>query len=159
MSSLHSKVEPASLEENENEGLGLEVKPVGPELTCVWGAAVSTENDREAGLASVTPALIARTSKVCAPELRFEYDLGEEHEAQVPVSILHSNVDPALLDEKLNEGLAFDVGPAGPESICVSGSPVSSVMLNDRVAGLGSVLPGPSVARTSKVCGPGARLE
>ena len=159
MSSLHSKIEPASLEENENEGLGFEVKPAGPELICVWGAAVSTENDREAGLASVTPALVARTSKVCAPEPRFEYDLGEVHESQVPVSILHSKVDPALLDEKVNEGLAFDVGPMGPESICVSGGPVSSVMLNDRVAGLGSVFPGVSVARTSKVCGPGARFE
>jgi hypothetical protein len=156
---LHSKVEPTSLEANENEGLGLEVKPAGPELICVCGAAASTENDREAGLASVTPALVARTSKVCAPEPRFEYDSGELHEAQVPVSILHSNVDPTLLDEKVNEGLAFDVGPMGPESICVSGGPVSSETLNDRVAGLGSVLPGVSVARTSKVCGPGARLE
>jgi hypothetical protein len=61
---LHSKVEPASLEENENEGLGFEVKPAGPESICVWGAAVSTENVRAAGLASVTPALVARTSKV-----------------------------------------------------------------------------------------------
>jgi hypothetical protein len=68
-------------------------------------------------------------------------------------------VDPALLDEKVNEGLAFDVGPEGPESICVSGGPVSSVMVNDRVAGLGSLLPAVSVAWTSSVCGPGARLK
>jgi translation elongation factor TU len=47
------------------------------------------------------------------------------------------------------------VTPAGPESIVVSGAIVSTV--NVRVAGVASVFPAASVARTANVCEPCAR--
>jgi hypothetical protein len=46
------------------------------------------------------------------------------------------------------------VVPSGPESMVVSGSVVSMVQV--RVAGMGSVFPARSVARTSKVWVPSA---
>ena len=45
--------------------------------------------------------------------------------------------------------------PDGPASIVVSGGVVSTVQV--RLAGLGSVLPAGSVARTVNVCEPSAR--
>ena len=49
------------------------------------------------------------------------------------------------------------VGPDGPESIVVSGGVVSTV--NERLAGVGSVLLAGSVARTSNVCPPSESAE
>ena len=49
-------------------------------------------------------------------------------------------------------GVGSLVGPEGPASICVCGAVVSTVKL--REAGVGSVLPAESVARTSKVWEP-----
>jgi hypothetical protein len=74
--------------------------------------------------------------------------------AYVPVaapgpSSLHSNVDPVSELEKPKDGDALFVVPLGPESIVVCGAAVSTV--NDRVAGVGSTLPAPSVARTQNV--------
>ena len=46
--------------------------------------------------------------------------------------------------------------PVGPESIVVSGATVSTVKV--RVAGVASTLPAASLARTSNVCAPCARL-
>ncbi len=64
-SSLHSNVEPAFVEENVNDGDALVVMPVGPVLIVVSGAAVSTVNDRVAGVASTLPAAsVARTENV-----------------------------------------------------------------------------------------------
>ena len=64
-SSLHSKVEPASVEVNANDGEATFVEPVGPVVIAVSGAAVSTVKDRVAGLASTLPAAsVARTENV-----------------------------------------------------------------------------------------------
>jgi hypothetical protein len=65
---------------------------------------------------------------------------------------LHSNVEPAFVDENVNEGEAPLVVPLGPELIEVSGAAVSTV--NDRVAGVASTLPAASVARTETVYAP-----
>jgi hypothetical protein len=51
-------------------------------------------------------------------------------------------------------GVESLVSPAGPESIVVSGALVSIVQ--ERLAGEASVLSAASIARTSKVCRPGA---
>ncbi len=64
-SSLHSKVELASVLVKPNDGEVWLVVPVGPELIVVSGAAVSTVNARVAGVASTLPAAsVARTENV-----------------------------------------------------------------------------------------------
>ena len=60
----------------------------------------------------------------------------------------------ASLEEKVNSGVVSFVGSDGPESIVVSGGPVSTMI--DRLAGEASVLAAGSVARTSNVWGPSA---
>ena len=59
------------------------------------------------------------------------------------MSSLHSKVEPDLDDVKVNDG--------GPPVIVVSGATVSTV--NESVAGVGSVPPGP-IARTENVYAP-----
>ncbi len=69
-------------------------------------------------------------------------------------SSLHSNVEPAFVEVKANDGDATFVGPVGPDVIDVSGAAVSTV--NDRVAAVASRLPAASVARTENVYAPSA---
>jgi hypothetical protein len=64
VSSRHSNEAPGSLDENVNRGLSLVVEPTGPESSVVTGPTVSTVNRRDAGVASVPPALVARTQNV-----------------------------------------------------------------------------------------------
>ena len=67
-SSLHSKVEPASVELNEMLALVEATVPVGPEPIVVSGATVSTVQVRVASVGSTLPAAsVARTRKVCDP--------------------------------------------------------------------------------------------
>ena len=77
---------------------------------------------------------------------------GSEHEANAAESTRHWNVDPGSLESNPNVGVGSLVRPVGPESKVVSGRCVSTSKL--RVAGLGSAVPPPSTARTSKVCPP-----
>ena len=64
-SSLHSNVEPDSLEENVKVALVELVVPEGPESIVVWGAVVSTVQVLVAGVWSVFPTLsVARTENV-----------------------------------------------------------------------------------------------
>src|SRR5207249_934803 len=68
LSRLHWKVDPASVEENSNCGVGLAIRPLGPVLIAVSGGPVSTVNDAWAGLASTFPAgSLARTLKLWGP--------------------------------------------------------------------------------------------
>jgi len=79
LSSLHSKVLPASEEEKVNVALLDFIVPEGPESIVVSGAVVScggggtsTVKVLEAGMASVFPAAsLALTEKVCDPLERF----------------------------------------------------------------------------------------
>ena len=61
----HSKVEPASVEVNVKLGLAV-VRPVGPPVMKVSGAASSTVKLRTAGVESCweSPVFVERTSKV-----------------------------------------------------------------------------------------------
>ena len=101
-------------------------------------------------------ASVARTSKVCEVLVRLVYALGEVHEPQEPASIRHSYVEPD--SEEVNPKLpsATVTVPDGPEEIDVSGGVVSggggTLTVQVREAGLPSVLPAASLARTSKVC-------
>ena len=69
--------------------------------------------------------------------------------AGVPVSSEHSKLEPDSEEWNSKVGVGSLVVPVGPASIVVSGGVVSTV--KERVAGLGSVLAAPSVARTRKV--------
>ena len=79
LSSLHSKVLPASEEEKANVALFCFMVPEGPESMVVSGGVVScggggtfTVKVLEAGVASTLPApSFALTSKVCGPLGRF----------------------------------------------------------------------------------------
>ena len=103
-SSLHSNVEPGFVEVNVNDGDATFVGPVGPDVIVVSGAAVSTVNDRVAGVASTLPAAsVARTENVYAPSASGPTTRGDVQLAYVPVvapgpSSLHSNVEPASVD-------------------------------------------------------------
>ena len=66
-------------------------------------------------------------------------------------------MDPGSEEEKPNDGLALFVMADGPESIVVCGGVVSTVKVRD--AGVASVFPTASVARTSNVWEPSERLE
>ena len=76
MSSRHSN-EPGSFDENVNRGVSSVVEPTGPESSDVSGATVSTVNRRDAGVASVPPALVARTEKVYEPFVVVVYVRGD----------------------------------------------------------------------------------
>jgi hypothetical protein len=71
-------------------------------------------------------------------------------------SKLHSKLEDPSLELKVNVALVSLVGSVGPESIVVSGAAVSTVQ--ECEAGVGSVLPAGSVALTSNVWLPSARL-
>jgi hypothetical protein len=83
------------------------------------------------------------------------YWRGEAHAANGAVSSEHSKVDPVSVAENVKVADVLAVRPFGPESIVVSGGVTSTVQ--EWVAGVGSVFPARSVARTSKVWDPSAR--
>jgi hypothetical protein len=155
-SSEHWKLEPASLEENVKLALVLLVTAGGPESIAVCGALESTVQLWAAGLASVLPAgSVARTWKVCGPELRPVYGLGEVQAVKAAPSSEHWKLEPVSLDENVKFAPVLFDSAGGPESIVVCGSEVSTVQLYE--AGLASLFPAGSVARTWKLCGPELR--
>jgi hypothetical protein len=80
---------------------------------------------------------------------------GEVQEAKAAPSSPHSKVAPVSLAENVNVALVLVVVAGGLSPIVVSGAVVSTVIA--RLAGLVSVLPAASMARTSKVWAPSAR--
>src|SRR3954471_9451804 len=74
----------------------------------------------------------------------------------------HWNVEPDSVDANAKLADAELTVPLGPDEIDVSGAVVSTGVVTTvhvRVAGEASVLPAPSVARTSNVWEPSARPE
>ncbi len=70
----------------------------------------------------------------------------------------HSKLEAASLEEKLKLAVLAAVEPEGPAVMAVSGGVVSGVLtVHVREAGVASVFPAKSMARTWKVCVPGAR--
>jgi hypothetical protein len=111
-----------------------------------------------AGVGSVLPAgSVARTWKSCRPGASPVYGRGEVHAVKGAPSRAHSNVDPVSLAEKMNVAVVMLVGWSGRESMVVSGGVVSAWIVQANVAGVGSVFPAGSVARTWKVRDPSAR--
>jgi hypothetical protein len=74
---------------------------------------------------------------------------GDVHALHPPPSSRHSKVEPGSLELKVNVGVASLDGLPGLVSIVVFGGPTS--MIQVWLAGLASVLPAGSVARTSNV--------
>jgi len=149
-STRHSKVAPISLELNWKLGVvsfdGLD----GLESIVVFGAVRSTVHVWDAGVASVLPAgSVARTSKVWLPAPSALVVWGLVQAFQLPPSTRHSNVEPASLELNWKLGVVLFDGLAGPLSIVVFGAVRSIVHVCD--AGVPSVFPAMSVARTSKV--------
>jgi NaMN:DMB phosphoribosyltransferase len=72
---------------------------------------------------------------------------------------LHVNVEPDSVEVNPDDELVDVVGFAGPDVIVVSGAVVSAaaLMVQVHVAGVASVLPAASVARTLTVCEPVVR--
>jgi hypothetical protein len=128
----------------------------GPDETVVSGGVRSTRQVREAGVASVFPAVsVALTSNVCVPSDRASRLTGVVQGASTPASSRHWKVEPASLAENVNAAEEAFVSAVGPESIVVSGAVASIVHV--WAAGVGSLLPAGSVARTWTVCVPSAR--
>ena len=81
--------------------------------------------------------------------------MGELQEDQPPPSSWHSKVEPPSLELKEKSAAAELLGSLGCAVIVVFGAAVSIVQV--KLAGVASVLPAASVARTSKVCEPWLR--
>jgi hypothetical protein len=149
---LHSKLLPDSVDVKLNVASVWLLGSDGPDVMLVFGGVVSMVQVRFAGLESVLPASsIARTRKVCAPSVSGAVVYGVVHVPQAPASRRHWKV-PGSLELNVNVGCDEPSVPLGPDVIVVWGAAVSTVQL--RVAGVGSVLPAPSRARTSNVCEP-----
>ena len=99
---------------------------------------------------------VARTLKVWLPSARAgETVSGLEHVFQLPLSMRHSKVEPDSLELKAKSGVVLFDGSDGLLPMLVFGAVRSTVQL--LVAGVPSVLPAASVARTAKVWLPSAR--
>jgi methylmalonyl-CoA mutase cobalamin-binding subunit len=73
---------------------------------------------------------------------------------------LQVKVEPVSVDAKTMLALVLDVNAAGPDEIVVSGGVVSAgLIVQVYEAGVASVLPAPSVARTWNVWLPAASVE
>ena len=147
----HSKVEPGSVELKVKVGVVLFDGSAGAESIVVLGAVRSIVQVKLAGVPSVLPAgSVARTSKVCVASAEDRRIVcGLEHDVQLPPSMRHSKLEPASFELKANVGVVSLDGLGGVESIVVCGAVVSIVHV--WLAGLASVFPAASVARTSKV--------
>ena len=128
-SSLHSKVEPAWVDVNENDALVLYVGVEGCAVIVVSGAVAGSVTVQPYETAALTfPAgSVARTRKVCAlPEMP-EYDAGETQAANASVSREHSNAESSLAKNPITAVVAV-VGFAGPELTVTVGAVVSTVV-------------------------------
>jgi len=68
---------------------------------------------------------VARTWKVWEPLAKPVYFFGEEQALKAALSSLHSKVELASEEEKLNVALSCFTVPEGPESMEVSGAVLS----------------------------------
>ncbi len=98
---------------------------------------------------------MARTWTVCSPSVSPANVRGLAQATNAPPSIAHSNVLPASSDAKEKTPASVAEGSDGVETNDVSGASVSTV--HACVAGVASVLPAGSIARTSSVWGPSVK--
>jgi hypothetical protein len=156
-SSLHWNVAPVSFALYVKLALVEATDPTGPLSMVVSGGEMSTLHAALAGVASTLPAAsTARTLNTCGPCVFTKNETGLVHAAQSALSSVHWKTAPA---SDVNEMVALVVAtvPLGAEVMVVSGATVSTVQV--REAGVGSMLPATSFARTSNVCEPSASPE
>jgi len=94
---------------------------------------------------------VALTEKVWEPMAKLVYFLGEEQALKGALSSLHSKVEFASEEEKVNVALFCFMVPEGPESMVVSGGVVSAgggatAVVNVQVLFAASALPAESLA-------------
>ncbi len=153
-SSEQWKVEPLSVDANENETALPEVAP-GLDVMLVSGGDRSTTHVKLAGVASVLPAAsVAATWKVWPASVRGLYVLGDAQAVSAAPSSPHLKL--VLPSGALNVKVALvaAVSEAGLVPMTVSGAVVSIVHVY--VPGVVSTFPAASVALTLSVCWPSA---
>jgi hypothetical protein len=156
-SSLHSNVEPASVEVNANAALVWLVGLAGALVMLVFGAVRSTVHVTWAGDASTFPAWsTARTRNVWLPSASALYVVGEVQAANAPASRLHWKVEPASVDVNANVALVWLVGLAGLDVIVVFGATVSTLTV--RTADEPETFPAGSVAVAVRECKPSVNV-
>ncbi len=136
----------------------------GPESILVCGAVMSagatTVQVCTAGVASVLPAAVGRPHRELMPTDHQTAHLERRHGklTYAAPSSAHSNVATSSA-ENINDALGLVVLPSGPESILVCGAVTSAGSTTVQVctAGVASVLPAVSVARTANSCPPTTR--
>ena len=152
-SRLHWNVLPASLEVNVNVAEVLATVPDGPAVIVVVGRH-RVDGPRAGGGRRIgVPGAVdrAHTERVGA--------LGQARvagRARAERRAVQAALERAarLIRVNVNAADVLATVPAGPLVIVVSGAKVSTVHV--RLAGVASVFPAPSVARTLKVCAPWA---
>jgi hypothetical protein len=162
-SRLHSKVDEGSSAVKVNDAEVLEVAPSGPVVIVVFGADVSTVTVTAFDAEELLPAAsIATAVYVCAPSAT---PVGALLHAPPPLAVVvprdaaPSKTSTVAAASAVPERVTFPVLFALPSAgLVIAGAPggVTSTV-HVRLAGVRSVLPAGSVARTSKVCRPSAR--
>jgi hypothetical protein len=162
-SSLHWNVEPLAVEVNENVAELDETLPEGPEVIVVSGARVLTVTVTAFEAWEVFPAAsVAFAVYVCDPSatpdsvllhapLASAVVVPTELAPSETVTVLFASAVPAIVTLPVLFVLPF----AGLVIAGAAGGTVSTVQV--LLAGVGSVFPAASVARTRKVCEPFAR--
>ena len=129
-------------------------------MIVVSGATVSTVKDRVAGRRVDVARRVARAhrervgavgERAERPRRRARRERPRGRPRTVQLALERRARPPTM---NANDGDATFVGPVGPVVIVVSGATVSTV--NERVAGVASVLPAGSMARTENVYAPSA---
>src|SRR5918992_6180339 len=106
----------SSLPVNSKTALVSTVGDAGVAVSSVSGAR-PTVHWCTAGVGSTTPKeRFARTSKRCGPSLSPPTKCGDAQDCHSEPSSAHSNVTPAVLEEKVKVAPESDVGEAGAES-------------------------------------------
>jgi len=132
------------------------VKAAGLAVIVVSGAPPSTVQVRVAAALTFPAASVARTVTVWLPSARADTAYEDKQVVARAPSREHAVVaDSFTVNVTVPERL--EVTPLGPPVIVTTGAVVSTV--HDQVAGLGSVFPDESVARTPNVCAPAATVK
>jgi hypothetical protein len=161
-SRLHSNVAAGSSAEKLNVAVVNAVEPSGPEPIVVFGATVSTTTVRAFEAADVLPAAsVAFAVYVCEPSatpLNVLLQLPTRFAADPPFDVAPSNTSTKLPTSASPPSVTVLLPielPSGGLTMTGGAGAVTSIV-QVRPAGVASVLPAGSVARTSKVWLPSA---
>lgn len=146
-----------SVETNENKTIDSPTVPEGPDVIVVSGVTVSIVQLLVAGVGSVRPwDSVARTENECEPSASASVVSGDEQLEKLAPSCEQVKVAGLMEDEKAKVVIAVALKEPfpGPDVIVVFGA---TPVKNERAAGVASVLPALSVARTANSWWPSAR--